>query len=221
MIDWLIGWFNEWFASWLIDWLHVLGWLGLFHCRIRMFDRDRSGTIDIHGPFIDSIFGLHILTLKCVVTYLQNFRRFGSTSATGVRASIDSTVTAAEQSALPVRTVTKLYLLRTSWPFNDLQYSFSCCSRIILINPMSHGGFLFVAELAEALTSFGYRLSPQFFSTIVRTYASRRSTGKATEDTINFDDFIEACVTVKVGNFFWKFSENFLKIFWIFFETFL
>ncbi|OQV15729.1 putative Peflin [Hypsibius exemplaris] len=58
-------------------------------------------------------------------------------------------------------------------------------------------GTINTRELGDALTSFGYRLSPHFNQTLVKSFAARRSTGTSTEDAINFDDFIEACVTVK------------------------
>ncbi|XP_005097355.1 programmed cell death protein 6 [Aplysia californica] len=47
-------------------------------------------------------------------------------------------------------------------------------------------------ELGNAFQTFGYRLSPQFSQTVVRVFDRRRG-GRS----INFDDFIQACVMLK------------------------
>jgi len=47
-------------------------------------------------------------------------------------------------------------------------------------------------ELTNAFTSFGYRLSPQFSQTVIRTFDRKRGGQR-----INFDDFIQACVMLK------------------------
>lgn len=46
-------------------------------------------------------------------------------------------------------------------------------------------------ELGNAFRTFGYNLSPQFSQTVIRVF-DRRGSG-----TINFDDFIQACVMLK------------------------
>ncbi|XP_069124542.1 programmed cell death protein 6-like [Argopecten irradians] len=46
-------------------------------------------------------------------------------------------------------------------------------------------------ELNTAFQTFGYRLSPQFCSIVIRTFDKRGMR------TINFDDFIQACVMLK------------------------
>ncbi|XP_033746846.1 programmed cell death protein 6-like [Pecten maximus] len=46
-------------------------------------------------------------------------------------------------------------------------------------------------ELSTAFQTFGYRLSPQFCSIVIRTFDKRGSR------TMNFDDFIQACVMLK------------------------
>jgi Ca2+-binding EF-hand superfamily protein len=53
------------------------------------------------------------------------------------------------------------------------------------------------SELAQALGSFGYRLSPRFCQTLVKTYSSRKVGANSSNGSISFDDFIEACVTIK------------------------
>lgn len=46
-------------------------------------------------------------------------------------------------------------------------------------------------ELSTAFQTFGYNLSPQFCNTVIRVFDKRGSR------TINFDDFIQACVMLK------------------------
>ncbi|XP_060068635.1 programmed cell death protein 6-like [Ylistrum balloti] len=46
-------------------------------------------------------------------------------------------------------------------------------------------------ELSTAFETFGYRLSPQFCNIVIRTFDKRGAR------TINFDDFIQACVMLK------------------------
>jgi len=51
-----------------------------------------------------------------------------------------------------------------------------------------NSGSINAQELQTALTSFGYRLSPQFYTIIIRKF-DRQNRGQ-----IAFDDFIQACV---------------------------
>ncbi|VDQ04107.1 unnamed protein product [Trichobilharzia regenti] len=55
-----------------------------------------------------------------------------------------------------------------------------------------NSGTIDVNELQTALTSFGYRLSSQFISLLVRKFDRHR------RGSISFDDFILACVCLKV-----------------------
>jgi len=52
-------------------------------------------------------------------------------------------------------------------------------------------------ELAEALRSFGYNLSPPLLTLIEHKYASALSTGYGPPPGITFDRFVRACVVVK------------------------
>ncbi|RDB21310.1 Peflin [Hypsizygus marmoreus] len=52
-------------------------------------------------------------------------------------------------------------------------------------------------ELAEALRSFGYSLSPPLLTLIEHKYASEPSTGYGPPPGITFDRFVRACVVVK------------------------
>ncbi|KAF5386749.1 hypothetical protein D9615_001648 [Tricholomella constricta] len=52
-------------------------------------------------------------------------------------------------------------------------------------------------ELAEALQSFGYNLSPPLLTLIEHKYASEPSTGYGPPPGITFDRFVRACVAVK------------------------
>jgi len=52
-------------------------------------------------------------------------------------------------------------------------------------------------ELAEALGSFGYRLSPEILRLVELKYASQPVTGYGPPPGITFDRFVRACVTVK------------------------
>ncbi|KAF9458658.1 EF-hand [Collybia nuda] len=52
-------------------------------------------------------------------------------------------------------------------------------------------------ELAEALQSFGYSLSPPLLTLIEHKYASEPSTGYGPPPGITFDRFVRACVAVK------------------------
>jgi len=52
-------------------------------------------------------------------------------------------------------------------------------------------------ELAEALHSFGYNLSPQLLQLIESKYASEPTTGYGPPPGITFDRFVRACVAVK------------------------
>ncbi|KAF9001907.1 hypothetical protein BDQ17DRAFT_1357698 [Cyathus striatus] len=53
------------------------------------------------------------------------------------------------------------------------------------------------AELAQALQSFGYNLSPRLLSQIEQKYASEPTAGFAASSGITFDRFVRACVAVK------------------------
>lgn len=53
-------------------------------------------------------------------------------------------------------------------------------------------------ELAAALQSFGYRLSPQLLQLIEMKYASGPTDGYGPPPGITFDRFVRACVAVKV-----------------------
>jgi len=52
-------------------------------------------------------------------------------------------------------------------------------------------------ELAEALHSFGYRLSPPLLTLIEHKYASAPTSGQGPPPGITFDRFVRACVAVK------------------------
>ncbi|KAE9406768.1 EF-hand [Gymnopus androsaceus JB14] len=52
-------------------------------------------------------------------------------------------------------------------------------------------------ELAEALRSFGYNLSPQLLRLIEQKYASAPTSGYGPPPGITFDRFVRACVVVK------------------------
>ncbi|KAL1746066.1 hypothetical protein HDZ31DRAFT_73124 [Schizophyllum fasciatum] len=52
-------------------------------------------------------------------------------------------------------------------------------------------------ELADALTSFGYRLSPQLLSLIEQKYVPAPPEGYGPPPGITFDRFVRACVAVK------------------------
>ncbi|KAF8078101.1 hypothetical protein FPV67DRAFT_1557515 [Lyophyllum atratum] len=52
-------------------------------------------------------------------------------------------------------------------------------------------------ELAEALGSFGYNLSPPLLTLIEHKYASEPSVGYGPPPGITFDRFVRACVVVK------------------------
>jgi Ca2+-binding EF-hand superfamily protein len=52
-------------------------------------------------------------------------------------------------------------------------------------------------ELAEALRSFGYTLSPQLLNLVEQKYSSRPTPGYGPPPGITFDRFVRACVVVK------------------------
>ncbi|KIY66100.1 EF-hand [Cylindrobasidium torrendii FP15055 ss-10] len=52
-------------------------------------------------------------------------------------------------------------------------------------------------ELADALRSFGYNLSPAIIGLVERKYASEPATGYGPPPGITFDRFVRACVVVK------------------------
>ncbi|KIM87576.1 hypothetical protein PILCRDRAFT_815137 [Piloderma croceum F 1598] len=52
-------------------------------------------------------------------------------------------------------------------------------------------------ELAEALRSFGYNLSPPLLTLIEQKYASGPAAGYGPPPGITFDRFVRACVVVK------------------------
>ncbi|PPQ78527.1 hypothetical protein CVT25_011799 [Psilocybe cyanescens] len=52
-------------------------------------------------------------------------------------------------------------------------------------------------ELAEALQSFGYNLSPQLLSLVEHKYSSEPASGYGPPPGITFDRFVRACVSVK------------------------
>ncbi|KAF8654192.1 hypothetical protein AX16_003721 [Volvariella volvacea WC 439] len=60
-----------------------------------------------------------------------------------------------------------------------------------------HSGSIEGHELAEALRSFGYNLSPQLLGLIQHKYASAPVTGHGPPPGITFDRFVRACVVVK------------------------
>lgn len=60
-----------------------------------------------------------------------------------------------------------------------------------------HSGSIEGKELAEALRSFGYRLSPALLTLIELKYASGPSSGCGPPPGITFDRFVRACVVVK------------------------
>ncbi|KAF5358283.1 hypothetical protein D9756_001699 [Leucocoprinus leucothites] len=66
-------------------------------------------------------------------------------------------------------------------------------------------------ELAEALHSFGYTLSPPLLTLIEQKYASAPTTGYGPPPGITFDRFVRACVVVKtVTEAFQRFDPFFL-----------
>jgi len=58
-------------------------------------------------------------------------------------------------------------------------------------------GTIEVNELAQAMSSFGYNLSPGLLQTIERKYASGPATAYVQQAGITFDRFVRACVVVK------------------------
>ncbi|KIM57611.1 hypothetical protein SCLCIDRAFT_1219291 [Scleroderma citrinum Foug A] len=60
-----------------------------------------------------------------------------------------------------------------------------------------HSGTIEGRELAEALRTFGYRLSPTLLTLLQRKYASETATAYGPTPGITFDRFVRACVTVK------------------------
>ncbi|KAI9458024.1 hypothetical protein F5148DRAFT_1221452 [Russula earlei] len=52
-------------------------------------------------------------------------------------------------------------------------------------------------ELAEALSSFGYQLTPTLLTLLEQKYASGPATGFAPSPGISFDRFVRACIVVK------------------------
>ncbi|KAJ7168236.1 hypothetical protein C8R43DRAFT_1121414 [Mycena crocata] len=52
-------------------------------------------------------------------------------------------------------------------------------------------------ELAQAMKSFGYNLSPAILTLVERKYASAPATGYGPPPGITFDRFVRACVVVK------------------------
>ncbi|KAI0928818.1 hypothetical protein AcW1_005948 [Taiwanofungus camphoratus] len=61
-------------------------------------------------------------------------------------------------------------------------------------------------ELAEALRSFGYNLSPSILTLIEQKYASGPSAGYGPPPGITFDRFVRACVVVK------QLTESFQRV---------
>jgi len=60
-----------------------------------------------------------------------------------------------------------------------------------------HSGSIDGHELAAALTSFGYKLSPQLLSLVEQKYASGPAADYGPPPGITFDRFVRACVVVK------------------------
>ncbi|KAL0947393.1 hypothetical protein HGRIS_013506 [Hohenbuehelia grisea] len=60
-----------------------------------------------------------------------------------------------------------------------------------------HSGSIEGHELAEALRSFGYNLSPNLLTLVEHKYASEPATGYGPPPGITFDRFVRACVVVK------------------------
>ncbi|KXN90529.1 Programmed cell death protein 6 [Leucoagaricus sp. SymC.cos] len=60
-----------------------------------------------------------------------------------------------------------------------------------------HSGSIEGRELAEALHSFGYTLSPPLLTLIEQKYASAPTSGYGPPPGITFDRFVRACVVVK------------------------
>ncbi|KAK7029550.1 hypothetical protein VNI00_013381 [Paramarasmius palmivorus] len=52
-------------------------------------------------------------------------------------------------------------------------------------------------ELRQALTQFGYNLSPQLLSLVQKKYASSSGTRQGANEGISFDRFVRACVVIK------------------------
>ncbi|KIJ69605.1 hypothetical protein HYDPIDRAFT_24429 [Hydnomerulius pinastri MD-312] len=60
-----------------------------------------------------------------------------------------------------------------------------------------HSGSIEGRELAEALRSFGYSLSPALLTALERKYAAGAASAYGPPPGITFDRFVRACVTVK------------------------
>jgi Ca2+-binding EF-hand superfamily protein len=60
-----------------------------------------------------------------------------------------------------------------------------------------HSGSIEGRELAEALRSFGYNLSPPLLMLVEQKYASGPTDGYGPPPGITFDRFVRACVVVK------------------------
>ncbi|KAL1730227.1 hypothetical protein EV714DRAFT_284263 [Schizophyllum commune] len=60
-----------------------------------------------------------------------------------------------------------------------------------------HSGSIDGQELADALSNFGYRLTPQLLQLIEQKYVSAPAEGYGPPPGITFDRFVRACVAVK------------------------
>uniref|UniRef100_A0A3B4TNY5 Programmed cell death 6 n=1 Tax=Seriola dumerili TaxID=41447 RepID=A0A3B4TNY5_SERDU len=56
-----------------------------------------------------------------------------------------------------------------------------------------NSGFIDKNELKQALTGFGYRLSDQFYSTLIEKFDRQR------KGQVAFDDFIQCCIVLQVS----------------------
>ncbi|XP_067107633.1 programmed cell death protein 6 isoform X3 [Osmerus mordax] len=55
-----------------------------------------------------------------------------------------------------------------------------------------NSGFIDKNELKQALTGFGYRLSDQFYSTLIEKFDRQR------KGQVAFDDFIQCCIVLQI-----------------------
>jgi len=62
---------------------------------------------------------------------------------------------------------------------------------------LDHSGSIEGRELADALKSFGYNLTPALLTLVEHKYASEPTIGYGPPPGITFDRFVRACVTVK------------------------
>jgi peflin len=66
---------------------------------------------------------------------------------------------------------------------------------------VDRSGSISFQEFQDALTAFGYRLSPNFVQLLFGTYAKKHSRGRGDdgerEKVLSFDLFVQACISLK------------------------